>query len=410
MGAGLFSRLAGVLCLAAGLYAAPAAAQSADRPYPASSGPVSVGGDFTTTLSPPDHDAFFNYTNYDQNSLRGAQLRLVGEWRIAASLSFLGELRADNGAGVQAAAWYLRWHPSRTHALDIQVGRIPPVIGLFARQPYGRDNLQIGAPLAYQYLLSLRPDALPSTADDLIRMRGRGWEPSFPVGATNVAPGMPTISASKWDTGAEVHWHAGLIDAAGAVTRGAFAAPAAFDDRNTGSTWSGRLAVDAVPGLTIGVSGGRGPWANASALALESPSSRTANTQTVVGGDFSFGAGHWLVRGEELRSTFDVPLPGASIVAQPLHVTSGYLEGRYRFRPRWQVAGAVDYISFSTISGTLNGARPTTWDAPVQRVSANLGYRATSRIDVRIGWQMNWRDGGRVLARGYPALQLLAWF
>ena len=121
----------------------------------------------TATASPPDSDAFFNYTNYDQNSIRGAQLRLVGEWKALPSLSFLGELRADNGAGVQAAAWYVRWHPKATRAFDIQAGRIPPVIGLFAREPYGRDNLQIGAPLAYQYLLALRPDALPATTDDL---------------------------------------------------------------------------------------------------------------------------------------------------------------------------------------------------------------------------------------------------
>jgi len=36
------------------------------------------------------------------------------------------------------------------------------VIGAFARQAYGRDNLVIGTPLAYQYLTSLRPDALPA--------------------------------------------------------------------------------------------------------------------------------------------------------------------------------------------------------------------------------------------------------
>jgi hypothetical protein len=404
----LFCRLAGGLWLAASL-AGPAAAQTAERPYPVSSGPVSIGGDLTATVSPSDNNAFFNYTNYDQNSLRGAQGRLVGEWRLGSTLSFLGEARADNVARVQAAAWYLRWRPSAAHDLDVQVGRIPPVVGLFAREPYGRDNLEIGAPLAYQYLLSLRPDALPSTTDDLIRMRGRGWEPSFPIGSTTIAPGVPIISAFKWDTGAEAHWHAGWLDLAGALTRGSFAVPATFADHNSGSTWSGRVAVDAAPGVTIGVSGGRGPWANATALGLE-PSGTPNATQTLVGVDASVAFGHWIVRGEELRSTFTVPLPGAAVASEPLHATSGYLEARYRFLPRWQLAGAVDYLAFSEITGTLNGGRPTTWDAPVERVSGNIGYRVTSHIDVRVGTQMNWRDGGRILSRLYPALQVLAWF
>ena len=403
-------QLAG-LTLGALLAAATAAgAQTPEAAYPSRFGKVSVGGDVMATASPPDSDAFFNYTNYDQNSLRGAQLRLVGEWQASASLSFLGELRADNGAGVQAAAWYLRWHPVASGAFDMQVGRIPPVIGLFAREPYGRDNLQIGAPLAYQYLLSLRPDALPSTTDDLIHMRGRGWEPSFPIGSSVLAPGVPIVSAFKWDTGAEAHWHVARLDVAGAVTRGALSVPAPGADRNNGSTWSGRVAVDVVDGFTLGVSGARGPWVNAATLALLPPSLGARDTQTVVGSDLSVGWGRWLVRGEELHATFEVPLAGAGIAGKTLGATSGYLEARYRLRPRWQIAGSLEYLTFSTITGTLNGGQPITWDAPVQRVSANIGYRVNRHIDVRVGCQMDWRDGGRILARTYPALQLLAWF
>ncbi|HEY6358167.1 MAG TPA: hypothetical protein VIX35_07975, partial [Vicinamibacterales bacterium] len=181
-------------------------------------GRLTLGGDATATVSPPDSDAFFNFTNYDQNALRAVQVRLVGEWRFSSSVSFLGELRAENGDGVDGAAWYVRWHPSAAKAFDVQVGRIPPVIGLFAREPYGRDNLLIGAPLAYQYLVPLRPDALPASADDLIRMRARGWQPSFPIGSSALAPGIPLASAFSWDTGAEAHCHLGRADVAGAVT------------------------------------------------------------------------------------------------------------------------------------------------------------------------------------------------
>ena len=52
---------------------------------------------------------------------------------------------------------------------------MPPTFGAFARRTYATDNPLIGYPLAYQYLTSLRPDALPANADELLRMRGRGW-------------------------------------------------------------------------------------------------------------------------------------------------------------------------------------------------------------------------------------------
>jgi hypothetical protein len=116
------------------------------------------------------------------------------------------------------------------------------LVGLFARQPYGRDNPLIDAPLAYQYLLALRPDALPASADDLLRMRGRGWEPSFPIGSTATLPDISIVSAFRWDTGAEAHWREGRIDAAGAVMRGAPAVPVIGRDTIDGATVSGRFA------------------------------------------------------------------------------------------------------------------------------------------------------------------------
>ena len=381
--------------------------ESTDRP---GVGRLTLGGDATATAGPADTDAFFNFTNYDQNALRAAQVRLVGEWRLSSTVSFLGELRAESGAGVDGAAWYLRWHPSAARAFDVQVGRIPPVVGLFAREPYGRDNLLIGAPLAYQYLLSLRPDALPASTDDLIRMRGRGWEPSFPIGSSALAPGIPIVSAFRWDTGAEAHWHAGRADVAGAVTRGSASVPAVGRDVNGGETWSGRVAVSGPGGLTVGVSGARGPWIQSSTLSLLPASLRAPDTQTLLGLDVEFGWGRWLVHGKELRSVFDMPIVDATNPEVRLATWSGYLEARYRLHPRWQVAGRVEQLDFSTIQGTLNGGRATTWDAPVERFSADIGYRVERQLEIRAGWQMNWRDGGRVTKRGYPALQLLFWF
>ena len=118
----------------------------------------------------------------------------MGEWRVAQRFSILGEARSENGDGVEVPAFYGRWQPWARHDLTVQAGGIPPVIGAFPRRAYGRDNVVIGSPLAYQYLTSLRPDALPATVDDLLRMRGRGWQPSYPIGSTGGRPGCARSS------------------------------------------------------------------------------------------------------------------------------------------------------------------------------------------------------------------------
>ena len=397
------------VCVLTLVSASPARAQT-ETGYRPVFGRLTFGGDATATLSPSDNEAYFNFTNYDQNALRAAQVRLMGEFRVSSSISLLGELRAENGDGLEGAAWYVRWHPSSGSAFDVQAGRIPPVIGLFAREPYGRDNPLIGAPLAYQYLLSLRPDALPSTAADLIRMRGRGWEPSFPLGAQTLTPGVPIVSAFRWDTGVEAQWHPSWLSVAGAVTRGAPSAPAVTRDENSGETWSGRAAIGGTSGFTVGVSGARGPWIDASALSLVPTADRGEDVQTLIGADVEYGWGAWLIRGEELRSVFELPLSGDPNADTHLTAWSGYIEARYRIRPRWQVAARVEHMNFSTIVDSTTPGLPVTWEAPVKRFSADVGYRATRRLECRVGVQMDWRDGGRVTMRTYPAAQVLFWF
>ena len=250
---------AAILAVAGCLWAADAAAQLPDAPYVANEGRLTLAGELSITASTPDSVAFFNYTDYDHDALRRVQGRLLGQWQPVSRLALLGELRVENTDTIEAAALYVRWRPWLHHAFDIQAGRIPPVVGAFARHAYGRDNLVIGMPLAYQYLTSLRPDALPATTDDLLRMRARGWRPSFPVGSQSVGTGLAMVDAFHWDTGVEGHWAGGRLDLAGALTRGA-PATAVLGGRHDGLEVSGRAAVTPAPGLTLGLSAAHGHW------------------------------------------------------------------------------------------------------------------------------------------------------
>ncbi len=391
--------------------AARAAAQPPADPSPMTDAgpPVSIGGDVTATAAPDDAPGYFNHTDYDHDALRLVRARVFGEWRLAAPLSLMGELRVEDISDFSAAALYLRWRPRPSGSLFVQAGRIPPVIGAFARRAYGRDNAVIGEPLAYQYLTSLRADALPATVDDLLRMRGSGWETHYPAGNTSEEPGLPLVAVSRWDTGAEVGWQNERFDLAGAVTQGSPAVPV-VRDTNGGWMYSGRAATHLPAGLTIGVSGATGQWLENAALDITPDGRDSPSSQSLVGTDVEFGLGRWLVRGEWLRSAFDLPLAASAPSVLHLTAASGFVEGRYRPHPRWQIGVRAGRITFNDVQPSSPSASPEPWDVPVTRVEGTLGFRVNRQLDLRAGWQENWRTDGRVKRQGYPTASLLFWF
>jgi hypothetical protein len=401
-------RVAGLVFCAC-LGARTAAAQLPEGPYVTPDGRVTLAGEFSATAGPHDTTAFFNYNDYNHDALRTVRVRLLGEWRLTSQFAFLGELRSENNDNLEAAALYLRWRPWTGHEFDVQAGRIPPVIGAFARHAYGRDNLVIGTPLAYQYLTSLRPDALPATYDDVLRMRARGWRPSYPIGSQSIEPGVALVSAFRWDTGVETHWQNGVVDLAAALTRGSPAVPV-VRETNSGLEWSGRVALTRIPGLTIGFSAAHGDWIEDSVLNLLPPSQRTSSSQTIVGSDFEYGRSGFLMRAEWLKSVFNLPIATATPTATSLGSSSGFVEGRYRWTPRWQTSARAERLDFTSLPSTLNPSVRLPWDAPVVRVEGVVGYRALRNLELRAGWQYDWRDGGRVTERGYPTGQVLYWF
>jgi hypothetical protein len=238
-------------------------------------------------------------------------------------------------------------------------------------------------------------------------MRGRGWQPSYPIGAATLAPGVPLISASRWDTGLEAAWRRGVVEIAGAITLGSAAVPL-VTDTNRGRQYSMRAGVSVPSGPTIGVSASQGDWVESGALAALPAGTDRANRQRVLAIDTEYGRGAWLLRAESIRARFEVPVAGAATGAR-VSAWSSFGEARYRWHPRWQASARVEHMDFSRLTRPSDGAS-IAWEAPVRRVEAVLTFRATRTIDIRGGWQHNWRDGGRVTRRGVPVLSVLWWY
>ncbi len=395
----------------AGASAPPLAAQPLPaEPIALAGGALVVSGDVAASVGPADHPGYFNYTDYERTPLRMLRLDVTAAWTPRARWAVLGELRTENLDRPQLYALYLRVRPWNDRALEVRAGRIPPAFGAFPRRAYGIDHPLISYPLAYQYLTTIRADALPANADQILRQRGRGWRVSYPLGERAPAPGVPLASAFRWDTGVQVLAGDGPVRLAVALTLGTLSAPRVVDD-NDGRQLSGRLAVRPTPSLVLGVSAAQGAFAARRALHALPPEARAAgSTQRAFGADAEVSRGHWLVRSELVVSQWTLPRDQAPYLAHPLTAVGLWVEGRYRVSPWVYLAARADYLGFSRLAGTLFDGRPTSWDAPVTRAAAAWGLYVRRNVVVRAEYQYNWRDGGRPRARGLPSAQLLYWF
>ena len=389
------------------LSAAPAAAQLLpEQPLTLAGGHVVMGAEVTGTIA-PDDPGFFNYTSYEYNALRNFRISVSAELKANDYVQVLGEVRLDQGHVFEMYGLFLRVRPWPRRRFDLQAGRIPPTFGAMTRSGYGISNLLIGQPLAYQYLASLRADALPANSDDLLRMRGRGWLSNFPLGNPAPAPGLPMVNTSRWDTGVQAHGVVSLFEWTGSVSTGSLSDPRGRDN-NGGRQLAGRLVARPHVALQLGASASTGAWLNQSLeTTVPRPAEVTRARQMAVGGDAEFTAGAVLVRGEVIRSTWDMPPVAAPVIDVPLIATSVLVEGRYKLAPGLYLAVRGDRVDFGEILGSR---QRNTWDADTWRIEAGGGYSITRNILVKGSWQRNRRDGGRVTHEDLLAAQVVYWF
>ena len=397
-----------VACLFALCAATAAGAQAPTEPVVLAGGALTVGGDISATFGSED-PGFFNYTDYEDSELRMLRVDVSAALRAGSHLSVLGEARSQNGGMPRAYALYVRVRPWARKPFDIQIGRIPPTFGAFPRRSYESENPLIGYPLAYQYLTSIRPDAVPSSADELLQMRGRGWLATYSgsVAGPESAPGVPLIAASRWDTGVQAHIANDLVDLTASITTGTLSNPR-FSDDNAGRQVAGRVAVYPIAGLILGASAAHGPFVSKLATPAASGGERDrAFAQTAWGGDVEYSRDYYLVRLETVFSQWTLPSLQRPFIDAPLRALATSVEGRYKLRPGLYVAARLDHLGFSKIAGS---AGLSTWDAPVTRFEAGGGYSLQRNLLLKLAAQFDARDGGRTRKAQLFAGQLVFWF
>jgi hypothetical protein len=392
------------------------------EPIEFGAGHVTVGGDVSATfscatpieLSCGDDAGFFNYTDYAHNALRLFRVDVSAAVKAGPHFTVLSEVRSENINTIQPYALYLRVRPWSSKDFDIQVGRVPPTFGAFLRHSYANDNPLIGYPLAYQYLTTLRPDALPASADELVKKKSTGWLVRYSLGDPTFQAGVPLVTAFRWDTGVQAHGTVGIVSATAAVTTGTLSNPL-FKEDNGGRQLAARVEVRPTMGLVAGTSFAHGAFVSQSAAraAVGSEANEQSYAQTAWGADVEYSHGYYLVRAETIVSAWRLPIavppPRQLPIDDPLAALSTSIEGRYKLLPRLYVAGRFDRLTFSDVTAADGVHQP--WDAPVRRIEVGGGYSLQRNLVLKLSYQYNTRDGGVLLRRAkFGAAQLVYWF
>lgn len=386
----------------------PAAAQPPDEtPRDGLAGRVSVAGEVTATVGTSD-PGFFNYATYAYDPMRNLRVVVDSSVRASRRIEVLAQLRTDGLTHARLTALYVRVRPWQTRQIDMQAGRVPTAFGLFGRSGYGGDNPLVGRPLAYGYLTSLRRDALPATSADLIRMRGRGWLASYPVGNADAARGLPIVDGDSWDTGVQARVVRGAVEWVGALTQGALGSPRLHDD-NGGRALATRVVVRPTAALVLGASASRGAYlARSLASAVETDVSLDTFRQTAAGVDVEVAAGRWALRGEMISSRWTLPATHDPALAEGVRATAGWLEGRLRVLPGLDLAARAERLGFSGVI-TPSGRQP--WESPVARLEAGIAVTPVRHVRVKLAVQRNRRPlGGRIRHDTLLAAQAGVWF
>jgi hypothetical protein len=383
------------------------------EPIAFADGRVTVSGD--VSISVPTHkDAptYFNATDYYHSALRMARVDLSGAAHAGPHFALLAEVRTEDFDWIRPYALYLRVTPWTNHNLDIQIGRVPPTFGGFSRRTYANDNPLIGYPLAYHYETTLRPDAVPGNAQELLERRSSGWLAYYKdqYGSQTKEAGVPLVNGFRWDTGLQVHGGNDFVTGTVAFTRGTLSNPV-FTDDNSGGQVATRVELRPSAGLVIGASGARGPFVSESAARGSVGDGRSREfTQNAWGVDVEYSRDYYVVRAETIVSNWRLPL-GLTSTVLPLRAASTYVEGKYKFAPGFYAAARVDHLGFGDITGK---DRTLPWDAPVTRVETGVGISIQRNLVLKLAYQRNRRDRslGTELqpTANIGAAQLVFWF
>ncbi len=350
-------------------------------------GQVAVGG--IIDLVARNREADVTNRNFGGSSnLDELRARIFLDAPVDENVQVFTQLLIAGYGDVSLVGAYVRFDEIAGSATGLQLGLIPSTIGNWSPRTYSDQNPLIGVPLVQNHHSALLVDN-DQNLDSLLVERDRRSQ-----------GGLPVLYDNCWNTGVEWFGQVGEFDwSLGALT-GSTTKPTRFRNKDI-PQGTLRLAWHQGPALVVGTSGWVGPYL-LDDMSVLAGADASDFLNTGLGVDLAWTLRYVELHGEVYRAGWEHPtLPNLSVV-------SGYLEAKYKFRPRWHAAARLDAFEPNEIADGAGGRM--SWDYPVRRAEYGVGFRPSPRVMTKAVIQMNRFQGNDALDEDHYLMQVSARF
>lgn len=278
--------------------------------------------------------------------------------------------------------------------VEARAGRFPTAFGAWVERHLPWDNPLIGAPLAYDDLLTITDGAAPPDRAGFLARREQ---------SENKTAWMPIVWGPSYASGLSVSATLGSVELIAEVKNAGLASrPADWNPWqrhfDAGPTLTARARWQPTAEWTLGVSISDGAYLREAAADTLGAGQRVEDfAQTTVGVDLAFEHRDLQLWSELMSSRFEVPHAG------DVSVLAGFVEARYKLAPRFWVAGRWNQSWFDSLDGV-------NWDYDVRRFDLGLGYRHSTHVQTKVEYRRFSQNGPQLQGNDVLAAQLVAWF
>lgn len=348
--------------------------------------------------------------------------------RVSDEAEVLIELETARGWDVQLYGGSLTYKISKER-LQTEAGKFVAPFGNFLPRRFAPQNFLYGFPLHYEYRTGLAVSDVPENNQELLHARGSGHGNYEMAGETAhadflrqtttagnprqtlmtqgiVAPAQPTsghiivgndgvkmIAKQTYISGVQFFGKFNGLGYSLGLANGALCYPTDLSVSQRPMVF-GRLHVQPLIGLTLGLSGASGSYLNHKLVQEKHPNLQPEKyAQHIAGVDVEYSRGYVVFFGEGAFSRWESPF-----ISEPLDALAFTAELRYKILPRLYVAGRYGRINFSEIADAqdfdADGKLSEPWEFPIWRLESAAGYHLSRHAIVKAVWQINRTDSG----------------
>jgi hypothetical protein len=308
--------------------------------------------------------------------------------------------------------------------LQVEAGKFVAPFGNFLPRRFAPQNFLYAFPLYYEYRTGLATNRVPTNNRQLLEARGTGRgeyktasesahaalpsrdeaggnqrgdlfldDINFPAQPAtghiaSGSDGVKLVAKEAYLSGVQFFGKLGRLGYSVGLANGALSNPTTVSVSKRPMVF-GRLNVQPVIGLNVGISGASGSYLNHELVRQQMPDLQSEKfAQHVAGVDVEYSRGYWVFFGEGSFSRWETPF-----ITEHLDAWAFTAEMRYKLLPRLYVAARYGRISFSEIADENDidgdGERAEPWEFSVWRLESALGFHLSRHALLKTVWQIN---------------------